>query len=91
MFTYHINFVLCLYFVFRPNKYNSVCRTRSDFLWAPANTFLCKFSYKTIIVKRGEISDSFLAKTTCVIGKVIKNYIQHIIMITLIFDVFVDL
>ena len=50
--------------------------TRSDFLWAPANTFLFKFPYKTFIVKKGEISYSFLAKTTCVIGKVIKNYIM---------------
>ena len=69
------NFVLCLYCTFRPNKYISVCWTRSDFLWAPANTFLFKFPYKTVIVKKGEISGSFLAKTTCVIGKVIKNYI----------------
>ena len=38
---------------------------RSDFLWAPANTFLFKFPYKTIIVKNSEISDSFLAKTAC--------------------------
>ena len=53
----------------------SVSWTRSDFLWAPANTFLFKFSYKTIIVKNSEISDSFLAKNACVIGKVIKNYI----------------
>ena len=37
--------------------------------------FFFKFSYKTIIVKKGEISDSFLAKTTCVIRKVIKNCI----------------
>ena len=64
---------------------------RSDFLWAPANTFLFKFSYKTVIVKKVEISGSFLAKTTCVIGKVIKNYIWHIIMDTLIFEVFVEL
>ena len=48
---------------------------RSDFLWAPANTFLFKFPYETIIVKNNEISDSVLAKTACVIGKVIKNYI----------------
>ena len=60
---------------FRPNKYISVCSTRSDLLWVPANTFLFKIPYKTIIVKKGEISDSFLAKTTCVIGKIIKNYI----------------
>ena len=53
--------------------------------------FCLNFPYKTIIVKKGEISDSFLAKTTCVIGKVIKNYIYHIIMVTLIFDVFVEL
>ena len=59
----------------RSNKYISVCWTRLDFLWAPANTFLFKFPYKTIIVKKSEISDSFLAKTTCVIWKIIKNYI----------------
>ena len=48
---------------------------RSNFLWAPANTFSFKFPYKTIIVKNSEISDSFLAKTACVIGMVIKKYI----------------
>ena len=63
------NFVLCIYCTFKPNKYISVCWTRSDFLWAPANTFLFKFPYKTIIVKKGEISDSFLAKTTCVLER----------------------
>ena len=67
-------FVLCLYCTFKPNKYISVCGTRSGLLWAPVNTFLFKFSYKTII-KKGEFSDAFLAKTTCVIGKIIKNYI----------------
>ena len=56
------NFVLCLYGSFRPNKYISICWTRSDFLWAPANTFLFKSPYTTIIVKKSEISDSFLAK-----------------------------
>ena len=35
---------------------------RSDFLWAPANTFLFKFPYKTVIVKKVEISGSFLAQ-----------------------------
>ena len=33
------NFILALYCAFRPNKYNSVCWTHSNFLWAPANTF----------------------------------------------------
>ena len=37
--------------------------------------FLFKFSYKTINVKKGKISNSFIGKTTCVIGKAIKNYI----------------
>ena len=45
------NFVLCLYCTIRLNKYISVCWTRSDFLWAPANTFLFKFPCKTVIVK----------------------------------------
>ena len=35
--------------------------TRSNFLWAPANTVLSKFPYKTMIVKNGEtVSDSFI-------------------------------
>ena len=42
---------------------------------APANTFLFKFPYKTIIVKKSEISDSFFTKTTCVIERILKNYI----------------
>ena len=39
--------------------------------------FLFKFPYiaKTINVKKGKISNSFIGKTTCVIGKAIKNYI----------------
>ena len=36
--------------------------------------FCLNFPIKLLLLKN-EISDSFLAKTTCVIGKVIKNYI----------------
>ena len=53
--------------------------------------FCLNFPIKLLLSKKGEISDSFLAKTTCVIGRVIKNYIRHIIMVTLIFEVFVEL
>ena len=35
--------------------------------------FLFKFPYKTINVKKGKISNSFIGKTTCVIGKAIKK------------------
>ena len=37
--------------------------------------FFLKFRYKTIIVKKGEISDSFIGKNTYFIEKIIKNYI----------------
>ena len=52
MFTYHIEGQFRFMFIcsFRPNKYISACWTRSDFLWAPANTFLFKFPYKTITI-----------------------------------------
>ena len=40
----------------------------------PTLFFYNLYMYETIIVKKDEISDSFLAKTTCVIGKVIKKY-----------------
>ena len=43
------NFVLCLYCTFRPNKYISVRWTRSDFLWAPANTFLFKDRLQSLL------------------------------------------
>ena len=38
-------------------------------------SFLFKFPYKTINVKKGKISNLFIGKTTCVLGKAIKNYI----------------
>ena len=37
--------------------------------------FLFKFPYKTINVKKGKISNSFIGKTTYAIGKAIKNYL----------------
>ena len=40
--------------------------------------FCLNFPIKLLLSKKGEISDSFLAKTTCVIGKVIKKlHITH--------------
>ena len=70
---------------------NSECCLAQFFLWAPANTFFLKFSIKLYYCQKGEISDLFLGKTTYVIKKVIKNYIQHIIMVTFIFHIFVEL
>ena len=52
---------------------------RQNFLWAQAN-------YKaTLLKQKAKNSDLFLGKSIYVIKKVIKNYIQHIIMVTLIF------
>ena len=77
MFTYHIEGqfrFMFRYCTFRPNKYISVSWTLSDLLWAPANTFLFNFPIMNYYFQKGKISNSFLAKTTCVIRKVIKNY-----------------
>ena len=78
MFTYNIegqlsylNFVYC---TFGPNKYISVFGRVQISCGRLPTRFLFKFPY-TIIVKKGKISNSFIGKTTCVIGKAIKNYI----------------
>ena len=53
-----------------------VGRVQINFLWTPANTFWFKFPYKTIIVKKVKFQIHFWQKlTTCVIGKIIQNYI----------------
>ena len=57
-----ISFYVYIVCTFRPNKYISVCWTRSYLLWALANTFLFKIPYKTIIVKKGEFQIHFYQK-----------------------------
>ena len=56
-----------------------------------ANGPRSKFSIRLHHRQKGEISDLFLRKIIYVIKKVIKNYIQHVIMVTLISNVFVEL
>ena len=64
------NFILCLYCLFRLNKYISVC-----FL-APASTFFFNFRINFFnCCQKGEISDLLIGKATYVIAKIIKNYI----------------
>ena len=77
------NLDLGLYCTFRPNKYTSVCRARSDFLWAPANKFFLKSFYKNYCQKTQNFR--FIDR---------KNQLYHqkdTIMDTLIFEVFVEL
>ena len=85
------NFILLLNCPLHASYNNSECCLAQFFLWAPANTFFLKFSIKLYYCQKGEISDLFLGKTTYVTKKVIKNYIQHIIMVTFIFHIFVEL
>ena len=62
------------------------------FLWAHANMFSFKIFYKTILLsKKGEVLDLFLGKITYVIKKLIKNYIEHTVIVNFIFHIFVEL
>ena len=49
------NLILGLYCTFRPDKYIPACGTRSNFLWASANTFFFNFPIKLYYCQKGEI------------------------------------
>ena len=62
------------------------------FLVGSSQHVFSEFSIKLYIIdKKVEISDSFLGKIIYIIKKVIKNYILHIIMVTLISHVVVEI
>ena len=98
MFTYHIegNCILCLYCTFNLGLisiFMYVGHRRVEISCGLLPTrFLFKFPYKTINAEKVKFQiHLFIGKTTCVIGKAIKNYIQHIPLVPLIFEVFVEL
>ena len=43
-------------------KHISACWTRSNYLWAPANTFFCNTSVKLLYSQKGEISGLFIGR-----------------------------
>ncbi len=71
------NFIYAWYctFIYRPNKYNSVCWTSSNFLWAPTNTIFFNFPTKFYYCQKRQNSVRlyFIGKITCVIRQVIKT------------------